>query len=354
MELVPLLSVEEKAAGAPAERLRKLIARKRSEKRRLEREMQQAKVELAEVRAQGQRELVPLDSEIHDHFRDLLARPWPAADRLRLTSLYLDLMESTISPRPIDGTSADHNDDDGAYDDAGQECPCPRCAARRQAAAEDDGDDGRVHQSRRSECSESLRDLYRELASRYHPDKAPDEETRVENERLMREINGAYESGDLDALAALSRELGFEIAGDGVLEALAAQYEALKAEVRALRGDALGELVVRTRRCAKHGVATPLEQLSEDVRAHAEHLDRLAEIFRRFDRDELTERQLLEALFGDDEGEDEDDDELDILAAMIAALTERAPRGPRQRRSASERRVRRARREDRKRTRSRG
>ena len=48
-----------------------------------------------------------------------------------------------------------------------------------------------------------LKRLYRSLARRFHPDLAPDEKDRERRNRIMAQINNAYQEGDLDLLESL-------------------------------------------------------------------------------------------------------------------------------------------------------
>jgi len=61
-----------------------------------------------------------------------------------------------------------------------------------------------------STTSEELKSLYHEAARRVHPDKAVTEAERGERERLMVEVNLAYEAGDEEALRRILAETDAE------------------------------------------------------------------------------------------------------------------------------------------------
>jgi DNA repair exonuclease SbcCD ATPase subunit len=52
-----------------------------------------------------------------------------------------------------------------------------------------------------------LKSLYREAAKKVHPDTASDERDRARRERIMKEVNAAYEAGDEDALRRILADL---------------------------------------------------------------------------------------------------------------------------------------------------
>ena len=50
---------------------------------------------------------------------------------------------------------------------------------------------------------EQIRDLFRKLAKRFHPDLTPDPEEKIEREEIMAQVNQAYTVRDLEALLKL-------------------------------------------------------------------------------------------------------------------------------------------------------
>ncbi len=56
-----------------------------------------------------------------------------------------------------------------------------------------------------------VRDLFRRLAKRYHPDVAQDDEQRKWHEEIMAEVNQAYSAKNLQALEALDRRMELEM-----------------------------------------------------------------------------------------------------------------------------------------------
>lgn len=54
--------------------------------------------------------------------------------------------------------------------------------------------------------SDELKELWRQLAHKYHPDLARNEEDRKKREEIMKKINEAYSDGDLKTLEAIKQE----------------------------------------------------------------------------------------------------------------------------------------------------
>ena len=79
-----------------------------------------------------------------------------------------------------------------------------------------------------------VRDLFRRLAKRYHPDLAQEGEDKKQFEKLMSEINQAYMAKDLKALEALAETHSAYLNGGSRLPA--AELARLKLELRQLDG----------------------------------------------------------------------------------------------------------------------
>ncbi len=102
------------------------------------------------------------------------------------------------------------------------------------------------------EASQSVREIYRKLASAVHPDREVDAERKAQRTELMQRINSAYEANDLLALLALQRQAE----GFAAEEAMNASEERLKIFVRLLKEqvealtDEVNELLVVLRSLA--------------------------------------------------------------------------------------------------------
>lgn len=124
------------------------------------------------------------------------------------------------------------------------------------------------------QATQSVREIYRKLASALHPDREPDEQQRAEKTALMQRVNQAYSGNDLLALLELQLEIeqidASHIAGasDQRLKhynkVLGEQLDELRAEISHLEVDfrlefglqlggglnprRLGEVIEQTRR----------------------------------------------------------------------------------------------------------
>jgi hypothetical protein len=334
-----------RADSDPAARIQRLLRRKLSEKRRLDSDIEQMQRQLVELAPEVDRAR-ELAADIHRLFGEAVRRPGLGRrDRQRIAALISDL-EDLIGPDP-----------EATLDE--EPCDCPRCRPESNAgepaghaADATPSDADRASAARGQERDRSLRDLYRALARRYHPDHAGDDETRAQHTVRMREINDAFHGGDTDRLLELSRELGMDAGAlrnaRGVVAELVAQYERVKAEVRQLRESPLGQLLIETRHARRGGYPTPLETMRDEIHEQLAALAETRDHVARFVAGKLTVGELVAGPCADepDEEVDEQVDEdlflalVDLLEAHVAAAAAPA----RQRRGGPGRRKRRRRR----------
>ncbi len=308
------------------EKLRRLIRRKISEKARLLADIATSEAALAPL-AEHQQTMETLDLQIHALFREALGNPkLSKRARRQVQELYEGLQDDqVISPDPERAKPPE------------EACTCPACAAR---AANDSpfedmfgGDEppppGRKQTAPAPEKparDAGLRALYHKLAFHFHPDRAGDEARRAEHEAVMREVNNAYHGGDTERLLELSRELGIEIgelqASRGLLGELVAQYEAIKAEVRALHDSPSGALVADRRRAERHGYRSRVEKLHEEIEGAVEQLT----VMRDFVRDFAQGRMSLKTFLGGPSGSNpsDGDDEQDLFFEFVGMVEEMA------------------------------
>ena len=78
--------------------------------------------------------------------------------------------------------------------------------ARAQESAHDAGITEQSKETKEFQPSESLKQLYRNVAKAIHPDLTTDEEERARRQRLMAEANRAYEEGNEAKLQAILQE----------------------------------------------------------------------------------------------------------------------------------------------------
>ena len=88
--------------------------------------------------------------------------------------------------------------DRAAAEEAGREA---KSARRRKGAAQ------QRREAEAQQATQSVREIYRKLASALHPDRETDERQRTEKTALMQRVNQAYTAGDLLALLELQLEI---------------------------------------------------------------------------------------------------------------------------------------------------
>jgi hypothetical protein len=332
------------SVSQPPERLRGLlrvhkqlldrIARRKKERTRLIDEARTLGAGLAAGLEPLAAACADLDKEIHALFGGLLARGRLAArKRKAVERQYLVLQnEGVISPGDDGGPAfawAEDGADDGSDEGdgpGGASAGGPPPHAGGSTAARPGGK-GPI---------ESLRGLYRRLATAIHPDKVQDEAERTRRTEIMKEVTRAYGNGDLARLIEIERLWSASdepvTTADDVAQRCATlertngelrvQLRELDAEVRELRRSPHGDLVRDRRRGGD-----PVAELLAQARAERDDLARIRDHVSAFDRGKITFADFIAGPLAHEHEEPEDlDDGLRVVAAALAELRKASAR----------------------------
>lgn len=169
----------------------------------------------------------------------------------------------------------------------------------------------------------SLKQLYRRLARRFHPDLALDETDRAYRTDLMMAINAAYSTGNLEALERLAQEPDSISRAPHTLEELAAALEREIERCRRRLHEIAGELST----LEQHHSAR-LMRRAEQAEAHGRDLlAELAADLRRRIAEKLVERDVLESQLDEVEQEGVDMSADDLAEIVYNLGLEQADEG---------------------------
>jgi predicted nucleic acid-binding Zn-ribbon protein len=251
------------------EKLLKQIEKNRTELHNLNESIQEVGQQIAERSAPLMQKMLEIDNKIHELFTEILTgRKLGKKSRKDIESVYYSLQASgMISPRlsPLGAEDPFEEDADDAETDWRHHEDDQKQRSRgfgKQEAPQPDRDE-----------LKKIRQLYLRLAEIFHPDKVADEADREYCTEVMKEINEAYQSGDLAKLLAIEKqqELGEIInrdSSDDVMRRCAKvesensflknQLENLKQQLRSTKNTQQGAMTTEFKRMKKHGV-DPIE-----------------------------------------------------------------------------------------------
>lgn len=184
----------------------------------------------------------------------------------------------------------------------------------------------------RTDDQRKIRQTFLKLAEIFHPDKARDSETQKSHTEIMKEINKAYQEGDLARLLEIERsQQPLEIIDNHneddltrrcrTLEQhnqiLLAQYENLKRELRLAKNTPEGTMVSDSRKAAKKGidsVALMVETIDNQINVVSQ--------IRDFVKDFIEEKITIKEFLGGPLTLHSLDEEImsDILEQMLSEL----------------------------------
>ncbi len=311
-----LSSFHERRRGLEEEHqwLLKQIKRKRTELKNFLDQMRSIGMEVFRRVSPIQQQIQELDQEIHELFSEILTtRKLGKKSRKDITGLYHSLqMIGVISPQ-LDVSEEEEErleDFEDIFSEAQQfkseEKESKRSADYREL---DDEDNDVESEEPKSNKSGEMRKTFLKLASLFHPDKASDPETEIYHNEVMKEVNRAYEEGDIARLLEiekqhhLQQEIDIDNSSKSEIERICLmrekdnellrnQYENLKRELRRVRRSPEGTMVKEYRACQKQGVDA-MGELTRELEEQVKPIESLRDFVRDFRDKKMTIAEFL-------------------------------------------------------------
>lgn len=280
------------------EKLLKQIEKNRTELNNLTESIKELGIKIAQRSAPVVQKLVEIDRQIHDVFTEIFTGRKLGKQSLKsIESIYYHLQsDGLISPKR-------HPNDKNVF----------------EVKFSEDDPDWEYHQQRsqREEEVESqkpdreelkkIRQTFLRLAEIFHPDKVSNEADKEYYTEVMKEINQAYQTGDLAKLLAIEKEqeLGIIINRDSTddltrecakVEAenafLKKQSENLRKEIRLTKNTQEGEMTAHYKKITKYG-GDPIEEALGELEAQIKVVDELHKFVIDFRDRRITIKEFL-------------------------------------------------------------
>jgi hypothetical protein len=254
--------------------------------------------------------LMALDREIHSLFQEIFtARRMGRQTRLYVMEIYHHLqIAGMISPKSLDGDEADSPELDELFENPEATADffqdfSSRPGEEQQGFAQDFS----APVIRREE-SKKIRQTFLRLAEIFHPDRVTDSETQMRHTEIMKEINRAYQEGDLARLLEIEQQHSAGEIIDGNSESdlsrrcqklkqhnefLKDQYENLKRELRLAKNTPEGAMVADYRKAVKEGI-DPIEQMLTAAEQQREIVEEIRNFVKNFRDKKVTVKHFLQ------------------------------------------------------------
>jgi chaperonin cofactor prefoldin len=284
------------------EKLLKQIEKKRTELNNLLDRIREIGVEVAQRSAPVLQQLFELDTKIHAVFTEIFTgKKLGKQTRKNIEKIYYTLQISgLISPNNSHGSSTDEPEDVEDEDSW-------------------DAEDffGRDRQSRfNSEAAppqidrdelKKIRQIFLRLADVFHPDKVGDDKDREYHTEVMKEINQAYQAGDLAKLLAIEKQhqMGEIIDRDSEddlarrcarieqeNEFLNSQYANLKQEIRITKSTPEGSIVAEYKKLTKSGL-DPIGEMVAETESQVEVISEVYQFVSDFRDKKMTIKSFM-------------------------------------------------------------
>lgn len=280
------------------------------------------------------KQLIDLDREIHALFEEIFTtRKFGKQSLKSIQGIYRNLqMMGIISPK-----SRENDEIDDFLSDLGEEFfddAETEFNSNHHHRSFDEAAHPNAESLGKSTDSQHIRQTFLRLASIFHPDKAIDTDAQSYHNEVMKEVNRAYNEGDIAKLLEIERQ---HSSGDYVAiensslsniekqcqrkeadnQLLKTQYENLKRELRSIRNTPEGRTVKEFRAAVRQGF-DPVKEMLAEIEEQVQEIVEIRDFVRDFKDKKITIKRFLQ---GPSEREPDFPEDLDdILEQMIGEM----------------------------------
>ncbi len=265
------------------EKLLKQIERRRTELKNLHERIREIGVEIAQRSAPILQQLLEIDAKIHAVFTEIFnGKKLGKQTRKNIEKIYYTLQISGLISPSTDRYQTSDEPEDEDEDDWGNEDFFGR---QQQSRSNSEVESSPLD---RDELKK-IRQIFLRLADVFHPDKTLDDANREYRTEVMKEINQAYQAGDLAKLLAIEKQhqMGEIIDRDSEddlarrcarveqeNEFLNSQFVNLKQEIKLTKDTPEGSIVAEYKKFTKSGI----DPIGEMVAQTESQIEIIAEV----------------------------------------------------------------------------
>jgi len=282
------------------QRLLTQIKKKRTELNNFVEQMRSIATQIYQRTTPKFQKINALDEEIHALFNEILTKKKLAKQtKHKIEQIYRNLQVAGIISQKFD--DEEDTDFDELFEFQEEEKEIPHEYRQQQPELESPS-------AARNEESKKIRSYFLRLAEIFHPDKATDSETQMRHTEIMKEINKAYQEGDLARLLEIEKkhEVGEIIDSNSEddltrkcnrleqqNEFLQTQYETLKKELRSFKNTPEGAMVSECKKVKKKGF-DPIDEISLKIESQILVISQIRDYVKDFNLAKMTIKEFLD------------------------------------------------------------
>ncbi|MEM7714281.1 MAG: J domain-containing protein [Cyanobacteria bacterium P01_A01_bin.68] len=291
--------------------LLKQIKKKRTEQKNFLEQMRSVATEIHSRCTPCFQKMASLDEEIHSIFDEILTkRKLGKQTRRNIEQVYRSLQVAgiiSVKFNPSEGHTLEdffemEEEENNFSDSKNGESDTYEGSEQQYQQAQPD-----FSSATRNSESKKIRQTFLRLAEIFHPDKVTDSDIQMHHTEIMKEINKAYQDGDLARLLEIERlhqvEESFSINSEDDLtrqcnkleqhnDFLKNQYENLKGELRLAKNTNEGQMVSGYRKAVKEGI-DPINQTVEQIESEIEVISSICNFIKDFRDKKITIKDFL-------------------------------------------------------------